>query len=94
MYIPTVWERKYALIVEIAEFTVKTKCTCRQSAKIFGISKSAVHRYLTKVLPTFDKDLADQVTKVLQENKRDRHNRGGEAHRLKCLYTKQSLRRK
>lgn len=94
MCIPTVSARRNALVIEVADFTINTKCTCRQTARIFGISKSCVHDYLTKRLPELDGNKASQVRNVLQTNKKLRHIRGGEATRMKHILKRmQSTRR-
>ena len=49
----------------------------------FGISKSSVHKDLVERLPTFNRPLYLQVKEVLEENKAERHIRGGIATRKK-----------
>ena len=53
------------------------------AAKHFGLSKSTVHKDLSERLPTFNKPLYLQVKGVLEENKAERHIRGGIATRKK-----------
>ena len=69
--------------VILGEALVKQRSTVRAIASIYGISKSTVHKDLTECLPRVDKDLYDQVNKILQINKSERHLRGGEATRRK-----------
>ena len=52
-------------------------------AQRFGISKSTVHKDLSERLPAFNKPLYLQVKQVLDENKAERHIRGGIATRKK-----------
>ena len=52
-------------------------------AQRFGISKSTVHKDLSERLPAFNKPLYLQVKQVLDENKAERHIRGGIATRRK-----------
>ena len=51
--------------------------------KKFGISKSTVHKDVTERLRKINPALADAAKKILDENKAERHIRGGEATRLK-----------
>lgn len=70
-------------ILEIAQFVIDTKCTVRQAAKEFGISKSAAHKDLTERLETQSTSLAKKVKKILEYNKESRHIRGGLATKIK-----------
>lgn len=69
--------------LELGEYIVKTKSTVRQAADVFGISKSTVHIDVTKRLERISPSLADEVYKVLQYNKSERHIRGGNATKVK-----------
>jgi len=68
---------------EIALYIIEHKTTVRGAAKRFGISKSTVHKDLQDRLPTFNRPLYLQVKAVLEENKAERHIRGGMATRRK-----------
>ena len=57
--------------------------TVRAAAKKFGVSKSTVHKDLSERLPLYDRALYTQVKAVLEENKAQRHIRGGLATRKK-----------
>lgn len=70
-------------VIEIAEFIVFTKCTVRQAAKEFKISKSTVYRYMIEELPKHSILLTRKIRNVLNLNKMDRHIRGGIATKLK-----------
>lgn len=59
------------------------KSTVRETARVFGISKSTVHKDVVERLPQFNKPLADMVRRVLEENKSERHIRGGIATKNK-----------
>jgi len=76
--------------VEIGEYIRDTGATVRRAAAVFGISKSTVHIDVTKRLRDIDKLLYDDVKKVLEENKAQRHIRGGIATREK--YSKMKKR--
>ncbi|MBY6789230.1 sporulation transcriptional regulator SpoIIID [Clostridium botulinum] len=70
-------------VKEVAEFTVETKSTVRNTAKTFMYSKSTVYKDLTERLSNIDPVLYDQVHSVLAENKAERHIRGGKATQSK-----------
>ena len=64
-------------------YIIENKATVRAAAQKFGISKSTVHKDLSERLPAFNRPLFDQVKGVLEENKAERHIRGGIATRKK-----------
>jgi putative DeoR family transcriptional regulator (stage III sporulation protein D) len=74
--------------IELGEYIVNTKSTVRQAAEVFGISKSTVHIDVTKRLSRISPILASKVNTVLQENKAERHIRGGNATKEKYLKLK------
>ncbi len=74
--------------IELGEYIVSTNSTIRQTAAVFGISKSTVHIDVTERLKTVSPGLAKEVDKVLQQNKAIRHIRGGEATKEKYLRMK------
>ena len=67
----------------LAKYIVKNNATVRETAAWSGISKSTVHTDVTKRLYYENPDLYEQVRKVLDENKAERHLRGGMATREK-----------
>ncbi|WMJ23884.1 sporulation transcriptional regulator SpoIIID [Paludicola sp. MB14-C6] len=67
----------------LAKHIIETKDTVRKTAKLFGISKSTVHKDVTERLERINKSLYLEVQKVLEQNKRERHIRGGIATREK-----------
>ena len=68
---------------ELAVYMIETGATVRAAAKHFGISKSTVHKDLSQRLPQYNKILYEQVRKVLDLNKQERHIRGGMATKQK-----------
>ena len=68
---------------ELAVYLIETGATVRVAARHFGISKSTVHKDLTQRLKQVNYTLYLQVRQVLDENKRERHIRGGMATRRK-----------
>ena len=75
---------------ELAVYIIETGATVRNAAKHFGISKSTVHKDLSQRLPQYNKILYRQVRHVLDENKAQRHIRGGMATRKKYALKKQA----
>ena len=67
----------------LAVYMIETGATVRAAAQHFGISKSTVHKDLSQRLPQCNKRLYAQVRKVLDENKAQRHIRGGIATQKK-----------
>lgn len=68
---------------ELAEYVLQTGATVRAAAEQFGVSKSTVHKDLTQRLEQTDRLLWLRVRAVLEQNKAERHLRGGEATRRK-----------
>ncbi len=70
-------------VMELANFIIEKKTTVRAAAKKFGISKSTVHKDVTERLAAINPNLANDVRIVLEENKAERHIRGGQATKVK-----------
>ena len=70
---------------ELGEFLVKYRATVRAAAARFKVSKSTVHKDVTERLRYVDPTLYALVKEVLEENKSERHLRGGEATKKKYL---------
>ena len=66
-----------------SEYIIKNKATVRGAAKKFGVSKSTVHKDVTEILKRVDLDLHMRVKQILEQNKQERHLRGGEATKRK-----------
>ena len=75
--------------VKLAQYIIDTKDTVRGTAKKFGVSKSTVHKDVSERLKYINTILALEVRKVLDENKAERHIRGGLATKLKYSHEKQ-----
>lgn len=69
--------------VIIAKYILEKQATVRQTAKVFGVSKSTVHKDVTGRLEEIHPLLANEVKQVLEKNKSERHIRGGMATKLK-----------
>ena len=71
--------------VNLAQYIIDSKDTVRGAAKKFGVSKSTVHKDLTERLAKINPALSRDVRQILDENKAERHIRGGMATKLKYL---------
>lgn len=67
----------------LAQYIIENRTTVRAAAQRFGISKSTVHKDLSERLPVFNRPLYLQAKEILEENKAQRHIRGGIATRKK-----------
>ena len=69
--------------INLAHYIIETKDTVRGAAKKFGVSKSTVHKDVSERLVHINHALAIEVREILDENKAERHIRGGLATKLK-----------
>jgi putative DeoR family transcriptional regulator (stage III sporulation protein D) len=74
---------------KLAVYIIETGATVRTAAKHFGISKSTVHKDLSQRLPYYSNTLYLQVRSVLEQNKAQRHIRGGIATQRKYRMQKE-----
>ena len=72
---------------ELAVYLIERRTTIRDAAKHFSVSKSTVHKDLSERLREIDRSLYVQVKEILEQNKAERHLRGGDATKRK--YQKQ-----
>jgi len=84
MYISTAKER----CIVLGTYLVENNLTVRAVAQKFGISKSTVHKDVTHTLKRTNRQLYEEVKRVLEKNKMERHLRGGEATRQKYITKK------
>ena len=68
---------------ELAVYIIENGATVRSAAQHFGVSKSTVHKDISQRLPQYNRNLYNQVRVILDENKSQRHIRGGLATREK-----------
>ena len=71
----------------IAAYMLEHRATVRQAARVFGISKSSVHKDLGQRLPQINPRLGREVAALLRYNKSVRHLRGGAATRARYSRT-------
>ena len=74
--------------VELAHYIIDSKDTVRGAAKKYGVSKSTVHKDVSERLIKINPALAAEVRVILDENKAERHIRGGMATKRKYLSNK------
>jgi len=80
----------YQRTLELAQYIIDTRDTVRGAAKKFGISKSTVHKDITERLETINSDLFEEIKKIMEIHKEERHIRGGIATKEKYLKLKNS----
>jgi len=80
-------------VLEISRYILESSATVRQTASVFGVSKSTVHKDVTERLPMINEMIAQRVREILEINKAERHLRGGEATKKK-YQAKKELGRK
>jgi putative DeoR family transcriptional regulator (stage III sporulation protein D) len=74
--------------MNIATYIIENNATVRQAAKQFGVSKSTVHKDAGERIGYINPALAKDVRKVLEQNKCERHIRGGLATKEKYMHQK------
>ena len=75
---------------EIADYIEKTKCTIREAAKNYGISKSTVHKDMTERLIKINKEKYVLIEEIFQNHLKIRHIKGGESTKNKYLKLKET----
>ena len=68
---------------DLAVWIIENRATVRAAARRFQVSKSTVHKDMTERLEQIDRNLYHEVRAVLEQNKAERHPRGGDATRRK-----------
>ena len=76
--------------ITLSEYIVEKKTTVRDTARIFNISKSTVHKDVSERIWQIDEKLAKKVQEGLSYNKADRHLRGGNATKNKYIKLKEN----
>ncbi|ABS33912.1 MULTISPECIES: sporulation transcriptional regulator SpoIIID [Clostridium] len=70
-------------VLEVAHYIIDSKATIRKTAKVFGVSKSTIHKDMTERLPKINPQIAEEAKEILDYNKAERHIRGGKATKMK-----------
>ena len=73
----------------LAQYIIDSKDTVRGAAKKFGVSKSTVHKDLSERILKINPSLAHEVRQILDENKAERHIRGGMATKAKYSHLRE-----
>ena len=75
----------YSRAKEVGNYIIEKEAAVRGDAKALGMSKSTVHKDVTERLREINPPLYDDVRRVLDKNKKERHIRGGEVTTKKYL---------
>ena len=74
-----------ARVEEEARFILATGATVRRCARKMGVSKTTVHKDMRIRLREISRGLYEEVGEILDNNRAERHLRGGMATREKYL---------
>ena len=66
-------------VIEEAKYIIDSNQTVRQTAEVFKVSKSTVHKDVAIRLKYIDLKLYDEVKQVLKTNGDEKYRRGGKA---------------
>lgn len=80
--------KNFERVIDFASYIIDNNATIRQTAKVFGYSKSTVHNDIQKKLKKLDKQLFEKVKIILENNFSNKHIRGGESTKQKYLLLK------
>lgn len=70
-------------VLEVANYIIDTKSTIRKTAKVFGVSKTTIHKDITERIIKVKPELRKNIKEVLEQNLEERAMRGGMATKLK-----------
>ena len=73
---------------DIADYIIEKKKTIRETAKVFKVSKSTVHKDLKERLYEIDIKKYQKVKKIMNNHLETRHIKGGESTRQLFLRKK------
>ena len=65
-------------IIKEAEYIIRNNATLRETAKIFNLGKSTIHKDITKKLKEVDQNLYEQIQIIKENHIKTRHIKGGE----------------
>ncbi|MCL1944510.1 MAG: sporulation transcriptional regulator SpoIIID [Firmicutes bacterium] len=71
--------------VQLAHYICQHNTTVRETAIVFDISKSTVHKDISQRLKHIDLELYKKVKKIIDKNLAERHLRGGQATKNRYL---------
>lgn len=70
-------------VQKLADYIIKTKKTIRETAKVFNISKSTVHKDISERLKNINIIKYNQVEEIFKEHIEIRHILGGQSTKMK-----------
>jgi len=73
-----------------ADYVIETKCTIREAAKKFHVSKSTVHKDLQKRLAEINPVKYEKINEIFKSHIEVRHIRGGQSTKEKYLNKKET----
>ena len=74
---------------KIADYIINSNETIRNTAKVFNVSKSTVHKDLKERLYKIDIDKYNEIKKIMEHHIETRHIKGGESTKQLFLRKKQ-----
>ena len=77
----------------LAQYLIENRATVRQVAQVFSVSKSTVHKDIAVRLRRINPALFACAKRILEENKSERHLRGGEATKQKYLRLQKNVKK-
>lgn len=78
----------YDRVTKESKYIILTNSTIRETASIFGVSKSTVHKDIRERLFEIDKKMYEKVSSILEYHVDIKHIRGGESTKRKFLQKK------
>ena len=70
-------------VLEVSDYIINTKNTIRNTAKVFKVSKSTIHKDISDRLRDIDYSKYLLIEDVLKNHKETRHLLGGQSTKLK-----------
>lgn len=64
-------------VLNVSDYVIATNATVRTTAKVFGVSKTTIHKDISERLPKLEPKRAEYVKAILGHNKLMRAMRGG-----------------
>ena len=78
----------YDRVTKESKYIILTNSTIRETASVFGVSKSTVHKDIRERLFEIDKKMYEKVSSILEYHVDIKHIRGGESTKRKFLQKK------
>lgn len=75
-------------VLNVTDYIIKNKTTIRETAKVFGVSKTTIRTDITVRILELNPQKASEVEEVILFNKSQRHLRGGLATKRKLALSK------